>query len=112
MRIRVDARAERMLGTSLRCHAEGHAWVRTSEFVTATNRRGVITEIEVIRVCASCEAGRVETYSIPTFKLVKRRYAIPKEYRVTRVKGDPTTKLRKQDYVAAYLSRELKELLS
>lgn len=115
MRIPVDSRAERLHDTVLRCRSENHIWVRMQELVTKTRRvrgRSIIEEIEIHRVCTTCESERVDLLSVPTFALLKRKYRMTPDYKPKTFDTDPHDKITKQHYRTAYLARELKELLS
>jgi hypothetical protein len=107
VKIKLDPRAEQLPTMILRCRSENHHWTRVAE-AAGNVVKGVIHEIAVLRECGNCGALRHDLYALPTFELLKRHYTYPDGYRSTAAKG----KLKRHEYMAAYLSRELKELLS
>jgi len=110
-RIKLDSHAESMDTQALRCRSENHLWVRISEAVTGV-RRGTITQIEVVRLCGSCDTERVDTYDLPSFELKKRRYHYTTAFKPIKAKGEKSVRLPRTAYRAAYLTRELKEMFA
>jgi hypothetical protein len=94
---------------AINCHAENHHWTRLSGLPTAVVR-GVVKEMEVLRVCDLCESERRDTYILPTFALKKRKYTYVQGYKIKTAKGD--SRPGRSAYRAVLLAREFKDVIS
>lgn len=109
MKLEINPLAEQLDDYVLKCRAMAHRWQRVAATVSDTNRRGIVKAVDVTYQCDECLKVRLDTYSLPRLSLVRRRYQYHPEYRVKTPPGE--NRPQRGEFRAAYLARELKELL-
>lgn len=114
-KVKLNKTAEQMDTLALECRSENHRWTRVYQsnsskalagrYTVVT--KGVLKQLEVLRVCITCDSERTDVYSIPSFNLEKRIYRYSEIF-----KGGKHSRLNRSEYRAAYLVREMKELFN